>query len=173
MWLCSALHVCIVRDRLLGCVAQAVLPHVLNMDMVPWGAGCSVSWRKMCWRSLLRGVAVLGLQVGDLVVVDGGMVSLEVKQKFGPDVKVEVVDPGIVLSRANLTFRRGGRLLRARNSMLPVLSSKARAEPAPSLCSSGYHCCTVQGAAGRAAAANVAHGSSRSSGSRALSWAGT
>lgn len=65
-------------------------------------------------------------QVGDLVVVDGGMVSLEVKQKFGPDVRVEVVDPGIVLSRANLTFRRGGRLLRARNSMLPVLSSKAR-----------------------------------------------
>ena len=63
-------------------------------------------------------------QVGDLVVVDGGMVSMEVKQKFGPDVKVVVVDPGIVLSRANLTFRRHGRLVRARNSMLPVLSSK-------------------------------------------------
>lgn len=64
------------------------------------------------------------MQVGDLVVVDGGMVSLEVKQKMGPDVKVEVVDPGIVLSRANLTFRRKGSLVRARNSMLPVLSSK-------------------------------------------------
>lgn len=58
------------------------------------------------------------------MVVDGGMVSLEVKQKMGPDVKVEVVDPGIVLSRANLTFRRKGSLVRARNSMLPVLSSK-------------------------------------------------
>jgi pyruvate kinase len=66
------------------------------------------------------------MQPGDLVVVDGGMVSLEVKQKMGPDVKVEVVDPGILLSRANLTFRRNGRLVRARNSMLPVLSSKAR-----------------------------------------------
>ena len=64
--------------------------------------------------------------MGDLVVVDGGMVSLEVKQKMGPDVKVEVVDPGIVLSRANLTFRRNGHLVRARNSMLPVLSSKVR-----------------------------------------------
>ncbi|CAL8462457.1 g1990 [Coccomyxa elongata] len=64
------------------------------------------------------------VQVGDLVVVDGGMVSLEVKQKMGPDVKVVVVDPGIVLSRANLTFRRNGGLVRARNSMLPVLSSK-------------------------------------------------
>ncbi|CAK0751017.1 hypothetical protein CVIRNUC_002035 [Coccomyxa viridis] len=61
---------------------------------------------------------------GDLVVVDGGMVSLEVKAKMGPDVKVEVVDPGLILSRANLTFKRNGRLLRARNSMLPVLSSK-------------------------------------------------
>lgn len=70
------------------------------------------------------GVAV---QVGDLVVVDGGMVSLEVKQKMGPDVEVVVVDPGIVLSRANLTFRRNGGLVRARNSMLPVLSSKVRA----------------------------------------------
>lgn len=68
-------------------------------------------------------------QVGDLVVVDGGMVSMEVHHKFGPDVHVEVVDPGIVLSRANLTFRRGGRLLRARNSMLPVLSSKERPRP--------------------------------------------
>lgn len=64
------------------------------------------------------------LQVGDLVVVDGGMVSLEVKAKMGPDVKVEVVDPGIILSRANLTFKRNGHLLRAKNSMLPVLSSK-------------------------------------------------
>lgn len=58
-------------------------------------------------------------------MVDGGMVSMEVKQKMGPDVKVEVVDPGILLSRANLTFRRNGHLVRARNSMLPVLSSKA------------------------------------------------
>ena len=66
----------------------------------------------------------MAVQVGDLVVVDGGMVSLEVKQKMGPDVKVVVVDPGIVLSRANLTFRRNGGLVRARNSMLPVLSSK-------------------------------------------------
>ena len=72
------------------------------------------------------------LQEGDLVVVDGGMVSLEVKAKMGPDVKVEVVDPGIILSRANLTFKRNGRLLRARNSMLPVLSSKACAfHPCP------------------------------------------
>ena len=63
-------------------------------------------------------------QVGDLVVVDGGMVSLEVLEKAGPDVRCVVVDPGLILSRANLTFRRDGEILRGRNAMLPVLSSK-------------------------------------------------
>lgn len=54
------------------------------------------------------------------------MVSLEVTTKMGPDVVCRVVDPGIILSRANLTFRRDGAVIRARNSMLPVLSSKVR-----------------------------------------------
>lgn len=64
------------------------------------------------------------IQVGDLIVLDGGMVSMEVTEKAGPDVRCTVVDPGIILSRANLTFRRGGKILRGRNAMLPVLSSK-------------------------------------------------
>lgn len=68
--------------------------------------------------------ASITVQVGDLIVVDGGMVSLSVVSKAGPDVKAQVVDPGLILSRANLTFQRGGRIVRARNAMLPVLSSK-------------------------------------------------
>lgn len=64
------------------------------------------------------------VEPGDAIVVDGGMVSLEVVSKAGPDVLARVVEPGLVLSRANLTFRRGGGVLRARNAMLPVLSSK-------------------------------------------------
>jgi len=64
------------------------------------------------------------VQVDDLIVVDGGMVSLEVISKAGPDVVARVVDPGIILSRANLTFQRDGEIVRARNAMLPVLSSK-------------------------------------------------
>ncbi|KAL6782593.1 hypothetical protein ACKKBG_A07405 [Auxenochlorella protothecoides x Auxenochlorella symbiontica] len=64
------------------------------------------------------------VQVGDEIVIDGGMVSLEVEGKAGPDVYCRVVDPGLVLSRANLTFRRGGRPVRAKNAMLPVLSAK-------------------------------------------------
>lgn len=59
-------------------------------------------------------------------MVDGGMVSLEVHSKAGPDVHTKVVDPGIILSRANLTFHRHGHIVRERNAMLPVLSSKVR-----------------------------------------------
>lgn len=59
-------------------------------------------------------------------MVDGGMVSLSVVSKAGPDVKARVVDPGLILSRANLTFQRDGHIVRARNAMLPVLSSKVR-----------------------------------------------
>eukprot|EP00884_Botryococcus_braunii_P014952 jgi/Botrbrau1/23458/Bobra.106_1s0014.1 len=64
------------------------------------------------------------VQIGDTIVVDGGMVLLEVASKAGPDVLTKVSEPGIILSRANLTFRRDGQILRARNAMLPVLSSK-------------------------------------------------
>lgn len=64
------------------------------------------------------------VEVGDTVVVDGGMVVLEVVEKAGPDVKARTVDPGLILSRANLTFRRNGAIIRGRNSMLPVISAK-------------------------------------------------
>ena len=66
-----------------------------------------------------------------MVVVDGGMVSLEVLAKAGPDVTCCVVDPGIILSRANLTFRRGGGIVRAHNAMLPIISSKVRSPVRP------------------------------------------
>ncbi|KDD74746.1 pyruvate kinase, partial [Helicosporidium sp. ATCC 50920] len=64
------------------------------------------------------------VRVGDVVVVDGGMVSLLVVRKQGPDVHCEVLDPGLILSRANVTFRREGAPVRARNAALPVLSAK-------------------------------------------------
>ena len=67
--------------------------------------------------------------MGDLIVVDGGMVSLEVTSKAGPDVVAKCVDPGIILSRANLTFQRDGQIVRARNAMLPVLASKVLLNP--------------------------------------------
>ncbi|MCJ1461817.1 hypothetical protein MMC07_000416 [Pseudocyphellaria aurata] len=67
------------------------------------------------------------MQERDLIVVDGGMVVFKVDKKAGPDVHVSVIDPGIILSRANLTFHRQNHIVRARNAMLPVLSSKVRA----------------------------------------------
>lgn len=83
--------------------------------------GCA--WNNQPRAKLLN---VVPAQVDDLIVVDGGMVSLEVVSKAGPDVVARVVDPGIILSRANLTFQRNGTIVRARNAMLPVLSSKVR-----------------------------------------------
>ncbi|KAL4200088.1 hypothetical protein AMTRI_Chr03g147950 [Amborella trichopoda] len=64
------------------------------------------------------------VKVGDELLVDGGMVRFEVIEKIGPDVKCRCTDPGLLLPRANLTFWRGGSLVRERNAMLPTISSK-------------------------------------------------
>ncbi|KAL8162744.1 hypothetical protein V2J09_014233 [Rumex salicifolius] len=64
------------------------------------------------------------VNVGDELLVDGGMVRFEVVEKIGPDVKCQCTDPGLLLPRANLTFWRDGRLVRERNAMLPTISSK-------------------------------------------------
>eukprot|EP00250_Pteridium_aquilinum_P034769 c8074_g1_i1 orf=435-2339(+) len=64
------------------------------------------------------------VRVGDELMVDGGMVRFEVMEKIGPDVKCKCTDPGLLLPRANLTFWRGGRVVRERNAMLPTISSK-------------------------------------------------
>ncbi|KAH7425379.1 hypothetical protein KP509_11G051200 [Ceratopteris richardii] len=52
------------------------------------------------------------------------MVRFEVAEKVGPDVHCRCTDPGLLLPRANLTFWRGGHLVREGNSMLPTISSK-------------------------------------------------
>ncbi|CAI6011947.1 unnamed protein product [Closterium sp. NIES-65] len=64
------------------------------------------------------------ITVGDEVVADGGMVRFQVLRKIGPDVTVRVIDAGLILPRANVTFFRDGKLVRGRNSMLPTISSK-------------------------------------------------
>ncbi|VFQ87554.1 unnamed protein product [Cuscuta campestris] len=64
------------------------------------------------------------VQVGDELLVDGGMVRFEVVEKIGPDVKCLCTDSGLLLPRANLTFWRDGTLVRERNAMLPTISSK-------------------------------------------------
>jgi hypothetical protein len=64
--------------------------------------------------------------VGDEIVVDGGMVRFIIQERSGPDVVARCIDPGLLLSRANLTFWRQGNLIRERNSMLPTISAKVR-----------------------------------------------
>ncbi|CAI5465111.1 unnamed protein product [Closterium sp. Yama58-4] len=61
---------------------------------------------------------------GDELVVDGGMARLQVTARMGPDVVCSVLDPGLLLPRANLTIFRTGQLVRATNTMLPTISSK-------------------------------------------------
>jgi pyruvate kinase len=61
---------------------------------------------------------------GDSVVVDGGMVELVVEARAGPDVRCTALERGLILSRAGLTFRRGGELIRGRSDLLPVITSK-------------------------------------------------
>ncbi|KAL5561811.1 hypothetical protein UlMin_031558 [Ulmus minor] len=64
------------------------------------------------------------VEVGDELVVDGGMVRFLVVEKIGPDVLCRCIDSGLLLPRANLTFWRNGSLVQERNAMLPTLSSK-------------------------------------------------
>lgn len=65
----------------------------------------------------------LGIQVGDEVVIDGGMATFEVVEKIGKDLKCKCTDPGLLLPRAKLCFWREGKLV-GNNFELPTLSMK-------------------------------------------------
>lgn len=64
-----------------------------------------------------------GIQVGDEVVIDGGMATFEVVEKIGKDLKCKCTDPGLLLPRAKLCFWREGKLV-GNNFELPTLSMK-------------------------------------------------
>eukprot|EP00210_Caulerpa_lentillifera_P005663 g5416.t1 len=68
---------------------------------------------------------IYDIKVGDQIIVDGGMVRFDVIDKAGPDVHCRCIDPGLLLSRANLTFRsKDGSLVRGQNANLSVISAK-------------------------------------------------
>ncbi|XP_022763543.1 pyruvate kinase isozyme A, chloroplastic-like isoform X2 [Durio zibethinus] len=64
-----------------------------------------------------------GIEVGDVLVIDGGMASFEVIEKVGNDLHCQCIDSGLFLPRAKFSFWRDGKLV-ARNSELPTLSKK-------------------------------------------------
>jgi pyruvate kinase len=64
------------------------------------------------------------VRMNDIVMVDGGMVIVEVTGIEGPDVSAVVLEPGKVMSRATLTLRRGKDLVRGKSSQLPVVTAK-------------------------------------------------
>jgi hypothetical protein len=67
--------------------------------------------------------SIVGIQVGDEVVIDGGMATFEVVEKLGKDLKCKCTDPGLLLPRAKLSFWRDGKLVGS-NYELPTLSVK-------------------------------------------------
>lgn len=64
------------------------------------------------------------VEVGDELLVDGGMVRFEVVEKSGPDVKCCCTDPGLVLPQANLTCWQDGSFVQEWNAMCPMISSR-------------------------------------------------
>ncbi|KAM7250513.1 hypothetical protein ACFE04_022396 [Oxalis oulophora] len=68
-----------------------------------------------------------GIQVGDELVIDGGMASFEVIEKNGNDLSCKCTDPGLFLPRAKLSSWRNGKLVE-RDHDPPTLSTKDRAD---------------------------------------------
>lgn len=64
-----------------------------------------------------------GIEVGDVIVIDGGMASFEVIEKIGNDLRCKCTDPGLFLPRAKFSFWRDGSIVE-RNYELPTLSTK-------------------------------------------------
>ncbi|MED6217740.1 hypothetical protein PIB30_020539 [Stylosanthes scabra] len=64
-----------------------------------------------------------GVEVGDEVVIDGGMACFVVVEKTGNDLHCKCIDPGLFLPGAKFSFWRDGKLVR-RNHKLPTLTTK-------------------------------------------------
>ncbi|GLU03402.1 hypothetical protein SLE2022_206040 [Rubroshorea leprosula] len=62
-----------------------------------------------------------GIEVGDILVIDGGMASFEVIEKVGNALCCKCADPGLFLPRAKFSFWRDGKLVE-RNYGLSTLS---------------------------------------------------
>ncbi|KAG2401377.1 hypothetical protein LR48_Vigan02g234100 [Vigna angularis] len=63
------------------------------------------------------------IEVGDELVIDGGMACFEVVEKKGNDLHCKCIDAGLFLPGAKFSFWRDGKLVR-RNYKLPTLSTK-------------------------------------------------
>lgn len=64
-----------------------------------------------------------GIELGDELVIDGGMARFEVIEKIGSDLRCKCTDPGLFLPRAKWSFWRDGKLV-WRDYELPTLSTK-------------------------------------------------
>lgn len=54
-----------------------------------------------------------GIEVGDEMVIDGGMASFEIIERIGNDLRCKCTDSGVFLPRSKLSFWRDGKLFGA------------------------------------------------------------
>ncbi|XP_062082973.1 pyruvate kinase isozyme A, chloroplastic-like [Humulus lupulus] len=64
-----------------------------------------------------------GINVGDDLVIDGGMACFEVIEKIGNDLRCRCSEPGLFLPRARISFWRNGKFVE-KNHEHPTLSEK-------------------------------------------------
>ncbi|RDX76135.1 hypothetical protein CR513_43907, partial [Mucuna pruriens] len=64
-----------------------------------------------------------GIEVGDELVIDGGMACFEVVEKTGNELHCKCIDAGLFLPGAKFSFWRDGKLVKG-NNKLPTLSTK-------------------------------------------------
>ena len=66
---------------------------------------------------------MMGINVVDDLVIDGGMACFEAVEKIGNDLRCRCLEPDLFLSRARISFWRNGKLVE-KNHELPTLSEK-------------------------------------------------
>lgn len=95
--------------------SEVHLSEFKNPKRIEEGEEIILTVRKSPYAEGIYGVSydafIYDIEIGDEIVVDGGMVLLIVTDKTGPDVHCSCRDPGILLSRANLTFKRNQNLV--------------------------------------------------------------
>jgi hypothetical protein len=121
-----------LRARVSGCAAQCGICTARVQRLRPEGAA------RVTRASPARRphAARVTRQVGDHLLVDGGMVELVVTKKAGPDVIARSLETGLILSRANVTCRCDLRLgaAVARGAAVAQKVWSAAGSPRPALC---------------------------------------
>ncbi|GAU14956.1 hypothetical protein TSUD_47510 [Trifolium subterraneum] len=117
-----------LRKTKLVCTVGPACSSLEDLEKLALG-GMNVARLNMChgtreWhRDVIRKIKKLneekGIEVGDELVIDGGMACFVVTEKIGKDLHCKCTDAGLFLPGAKFSFWRDGKLVR-RNYNLPT-----------------------------------------------------